>query len=308
MTEPSLEELTSAQIRKQLAGKGLSLRLGAFVFSLRSSVRELDESLRQQYARHRVASSDSFIDFSVRVRQSPGPRRLLKPQAIFEVEGQRPFHPMARSQAFALFEWGLNWCIYSHCHHLLIFHGAVLAQGEHAILLPAPSGSGKSTLCAALMLRGWRLLSDELILLDPADGTLTPVCRPVGLKNESIDVIRNFSPNAVLSNPVHDTSKGTVAHLAPTAGSVAQANTSAQPRWLVFPRFLANSELQVAPIKKTSAFIRLMRNAFNYSALGLTGFNALSNLIDQVDAYQITFGDLNSAVHWCDQLVKGNDK
>jgi predicted ATPase len=30
------------------------------------------------------------------------------------------------------------------------------------VILPAPPGSGKSTLCAALVTRGWRLLSDEL--------------------------------------------------------------------------------------------------------------------------------------------------
>jgi hypothetical protein len=43
----------------------------------------------------------------------------------------------------------------------------VLERGGRALLLPAPSGSGKSTLCAGLAFNGWRLLSDELALLDP---------------------------------------------------------------------------------------------------------------------------------------------
>ena len=50
-------------------------------------------------------------------------------------------------------------------------------------------GAGKSTLCASLaFLEGWRLLSDELTVLDPVDGLLVPVIRDVG--NRSAEELR----------------------------------------------------------------------------------------------------------------------
>ena len=91
----------------------------------------------------------------------------------------------------------MNWCISAHAHQFLILHAAVLERGGVALIMPAPPGSGKSTLCAALALSGWRLLSDELALIDPGSGRVWPLCRPVSLKNRSIEVIRHFAPEAV---------------------------------------------------------------------------------------------------------------
>ena len=82
--------------------------------------------------------------------------------------------------------------------------------------MPGDPGAGKSTLTAALMLSGWRLLSDEIALVDRDDGLLRRLARPVSLKNASIDIIREHDTRAVFGDMAHDTHKGTVAHLEPT--------------------------------------------------------------------------------------------
>ncbi len=97
-----------------------------------------------------------------------------------------------------MLEWGLNWCVSAHCHQYLIFHAAVIEKSGRALILPAPPGSGKSTLCAGLVNRGWRLLSDELTLIDIASCGVVPLPRPVSLKNASIDVIRAYAPAAAI--------------------------------------------------------------------------------------------------------------
>ena len=68
-------------------------------------------------------------------------------------------------------------------------HAAVFERDSSAVVLPGPSGVGKSTLCAALVARGWRLLSDEVAMIRPQDGLLQPYPRPISLKNESIEMI-----------------------------------------------------------------------------------------------------------------------
>jgi hypothetical protein len=162
--------------------------------------------------------------------------------------------------------------------------------------MPAPPGSGKSTLCAALVHAGWRLLSDELALVRLADGLLQPVPRPVSLKNASIGVIRRFAPQAVFSPEVHDTSKGTIAHMKAPAAAVARAHEPARPAWLIFPRYQAGAAAQLAPLAPARAFMQLAENCFNYSVLGAAGFHALGALVDRVAARQFSYGDLDEAV------------
>lgn len=57
-------------------------------------------------------------------------------------------------------------------------------------IVPAPLDSAKRTLCAALVGKGWRLLSDELALVRLDTGELVPLPRPISLKNASINIIR----------------------------------------------------------------------------------------------------------------------
>ena len=51
--------------------------------------------------------------------------------------------------------------------------GALRIKDDFAVIVPGQSGQGKSTLCAALVARGWRHISDEFALMDPASLAIT---------------------------------------------------------------------------------------------------------------------------------------
>lgn len=91
---------------------------------------------------------------------------------------------MPVGHAFPQLEWAMNWCISTQANFYLLLHSAVIERNGFAAIMPAPPGSGKSTLCAALINRGWRLLSDELALISLHDQNIYPLARPVGLKND----------------------------------------------------------------------------------------------------------------------------
>jgi HprK-related kinase A len=289
-------ELPQRELARRLAGSGLRLRTGPVVNRIQSELPKIAHGIALHYADHAIEDSAGFADFHVRVAPPRSLRRWMNPQVHFQFDGARPFLPLPADQAFPMLEWGLNWCVSSHCHQFLIVHAASVERSGLALLLPGPPGSGKSTLCAGLVNRGWRLLSDELTLLDLGTGHVVPLPRPVSLKNASIDAIRHFSPDAVLSPPVHDTVKGSVAHMKAPTDSVRRAREAARPRWIVLPHYESGAAARLAPLSKARAFMHLADHAFNYDVHGRRGFELLGQVITDTDCFEFQYGALEDAI------------
>lgn len=299
-----LLQLPSAELRARLCETGVWLRTGPFSLRIRSRIPSVAEGLAELYGQFEVRHPrETFADFHVDVNAPGRLRRWLRPQVDFSFDGQLPFKPLPYDQAYPMLEWGLNWCVSMHAHQYLIIHAAVVEKNGGAAILPAPPGSGKSTLTAGLVLSGWRLLSDELALIDRKSGLIHPLPRPVSLKNQSIPLIRAFSPEAFINRPSHDTAKGTVAHMRPPTESVRRQHEPARPAWVIFPKWAAGAATSLAPRSPAQTFMFLAQNAFNYSHLGADGFRTGTRLIDQVSSHDFTYSRIDEAVEAFDRLA-----
>jgi HprK-related kinase A len=298
-----LVDLSPQALRRALLGAGLRVRTGPVVMAIRSTVPEVAAGLALHYADHPLASTDQFADFHVGVARTNLLRQWLRPQVVFELDRTRPFNPLPGDQGFPMLEWGINWCLSGLSHQYLTLHAAVLERQRRALILPAPSGSGKSTLCAGLMFRGWRLLSDELTLLDPRSGEVVPMPRPVSLKNASIDLIRRFAPQVQFGPIVHDTTKGSVGHFKPPVDAVERADERALPGWVVLPRFEAGAATLLRPLSKGRTMMRLIESSFNYNVHGRQGFELLADVIERSDCYEFTYSRLEEAAEVFSQLA-----
>ncbi len=63
----------------------------------------------------------------------------------------------------------------------VVLHAAAVERRGRTLVLAGAHGRGKSTLALALRLRGWRLLADDLVVVEP-DGAVQAVERPVRIK------------------------------------------------------------------------------------------------------------------------------
>ncbi len=295
-------DLDLGTLRQGLASGAIGLQTGPLVIRVLCRLPSLAPYLHHAYAEHPVTFNPDFTDFDVEVKLPANLRRWLRPQAVFAVDGVEPFEPLPLEQAPAFFEWGLNWTIAASCHQWLMLHAACLERNGRALLLPAPSGSGKSTLCAALAMRGWRLLSDEMCLIDPYTLQLSALARPINLKNTSIDVIRRFAPGARWGPATYDTAKGLVAHLCPPPDSVSAMHRTAPATWVVFPRWAQGEDALLTPRSPRQTFIEVASNAFNYSNLGSLGFSTMSRLVRACSTFDFRYGSLEEAVEVFDWL------
>lgn len=300
MSDQAVGSLPPGALAAALKSTGVYLRMTPFVAHIRSSIPIVAEGIQRLYAHHRCWTEEGrFADFHVSVR---APFRPVRPVCVFEVDGHRPFTPLAYGEAYAFLEWGLNWCISSYCHNWITIHAAVLERGGRAVILPAPPGSGKSTLCSALMMAGWRLLSDEMALLDPSTGQVTASARPISLKNASIDIMRQRAPDAVFGPVARDTLKGTVCHMQVSADSTLRAKEPAMPAWVVFPQYMAGASLTLVPRPKANALLSLHSNSFNHHVHGRQGFEVLADVVERCEVFDLRYSNLDEAIACFERL------
>jgi HprK-related kinase A len=267
------------------------------------TVRGAPASLHRQLALLYPASiiaqdTDQFVDFVVDFDKNG---RFWSSEHDFRIAGQhfRYAHP---SIAVPIFEWGFNWLVTSFSNRYLTFHAAVLAKGDHAVILPAPPGSGKSTMCALMMLHGWRLLSDEHCFIDRTSGAIVPFVRPISLKNNSIEVIQRYYPQLTSEHVFDDTLKGRMAYLAPSELSWLEAKRTATAVAIVFPKYSAGVEgLDIEAVPQAELFMALLENSFNFSVFGEQAFHLLSDLVGQVKACRLKYSDNQAMLAWIDQ-------
>jgi HprK-related kinase A len=291
-----LSALTQKRLSQSIKGQGLAFRIGPFNIRLSSPIAHVSEHIGCLYGGFDTVSDEEFIDFNVTVQAPFSIRRYFRPQVNFSFDGFSPFKPLPYTQAAAFFEWGLNWCVANHSHQFLIIHAAVVELNGQAFIFPGTPGSGKSTLCAALVCRGWRLLSDEMALLSLSDHLVYPIPRPVSLKNESLDVIQRFSESAIIGPIVQDTTKGTIGHMRPPDDSVNLSTLPAQPYKVIFPKYKQGAHTELTPLSKGRTLLKLAENSFNYSALGVTGFTSLVKLCDTSDCFEFSYSNLDEAI------------
>lgn len=303
---PRLAELAPREFTRRLRGTGIGMRMGPFDILLRARAGAAGSRLLHElYGDYPLLAQprDNSFHITLVERQRWLPRRWRRVR--FLVDGRAPHPDMPAEQALAVLEWGINLVVALRYHCFLMLHAAVVERGGKALVLPAAPGSGKTTLCAALVHRGWRLLSDEFGIVRPGTTEFIPLPRLMPLKNDAIEVMMNFAPEGRWGPYVYGTRKGTVRHLRAPTASIERAQEPARARWLVFPRWSAGASLRLERIAKTEAFMQVATNAFNYEMQGEAGFATVRSLVHATDAYFLDYSDLDAAVAALDELVDG---
>lgn len=288
-----LKELSYKEFSGLINSIGLEIDFGITSFCISTKIKSVQSTLKLLYADYELKPKQTFTDFQISVSFPGNLRRFFKPQARFYVDEYSPFLPLPKSQSYPLLEWGMNWCVAGQKHNYLLLHGAVLERNGEAIIFPAPPGSGKSTLCAYLSHTGWRLLSDEMTVINLDTGWVHPFVRPICLKNDSIALFRSWFPEAVVSDVAKDTNKGDVAHVKPPVASVSRYKEPAKVKAIVFPKYSKSIELDIYSLNKCEAYKSLSDNAFNEAVLGRRGFEALVNLVESCDTVEIHYNNLD---------------
>lgn len=275
------------------------VRVGPIGFRIGSAWRAPIVQLRDLYCTYPVL--DRVPDFTVRLDAARPWRRIIRPAVHIAGDFAIPdAAPLPLAQGLLAAEMGMNLQMALGQRRFLLLHAAAVERDGRAVIMTGESGAGKSTLAALLQARGWRLMADEFVLVDPATGLVHAFPRPISLKNAAIGVAQAMLPGAQWGPLMTGTPKGAIRHLVPAAQALAAAEEPAQPMLLLFPRFGLPNEQR--PVGAGEAFVRLTQASTNYVGLGERGFTALTRLVTSVTRAAIDYPDTAAAADLIEAL------
>jgi hypothetical protein len=211
------------------------------------------------------------------------------------------WHTWPKRLSVAAMEWVTSWCFFRSTWDRLAIHGASASPSgsDFAIVFPGDSGAGKSTLSSTLMMSDWRLLSDEVALVDYEDASVVGLGRPTILKGDSIDLIGERFPDRAVFGPegwMRDPPMK-VAHLQPTRESVDCSGKLFRIGAFVFPKREGDRESgpELEPLSAQELFVRISQLGINYRLVGEAGYRLAVHLARCYPAYDLRYRDAGEA-------------
>jgi HprK-related kinase A len=218
-------------------------------------------------------------------------------------EGAPLWESEDREMVVPALEWAINSAALEHLGpRTVLFHAGSVAYAGRGMLLPAASGGGKTTLVAGLVRAGFRYLSDEVAILDPATLRLAPFAKSLSVKAPARAVLAPLYPELAAAAPRRRLAGAPVWDLRPPED--AWPAESVPVRYVVLPRYAAGAQTALEPISRSTALVRLLGQSFNLPSHGAHGVARTVEMLRGAACYALTVGDLQGAVDRLEQIAR----
>lgn len=167
---------------------------------------------------------------------------------------------------------------------LLHAHGAALAGPTSSVLLPGASNIGKTTFALALMLRGLRLYSDDVVFLEPDTWRPVPFPRTVHIHD---DALAWLAAMGLRYQPEEHVGK----YLLASALRPWPSEPGPPLRYILFPTWETGGPLALEPLTAAEAAVQLLRVSRNLRRRPRHGLDLLPRLLKGMRCYTLRRND-----------------
>ena len=219
----------------------------------------------------------------------------------------------SRWKLLRLLEWKIDAYLTEHVEDYLIVHAGAVANGAAGMLFPGPSKSGKSSLTLALVLRGFRYLSDEVGLVAASSSELHAFPRPVTCRNVALFTELDgrqdvwFGPERAAARDVEPAEGGyrPVWYAHPEdvrAGSMAEPTPI---KYVIFPSRDPEASPSLRPLSGAQAMRQLLKNAVNFPRIGEGGLRLVAGVLEGAQCYSLSANGIQATSKLITDLVGG---
>jgi hypothetical protein len=193
--------------------------------------------------------------------------------------------------------WQLNYeAVHSVAPSHVVLHAAAAEYGDTGILLPASMNSGKTTTVAGLIADGFCYLTDEAAAVDPVTLRITPYLKPLSIDEGSFGVVD-------VERPDFATAEDPQWQVSPLDVKAAKVGSGRPCTLIVAPRYEAGARTRLRTLTKGELTMLLASNAFCFADDAERNLTTLARLASVAPGYELTIGDLSSAVAAVRSLV-----
>ncbi|KYK35901.1 MAG: hypothetical protein AYK19_01465 [Theionarchaea archaeon DG-70-1] len=182
-------------------------------------------------------------------------------------------------------------------------HAAALVKGDTGFLFPGSQHCGKTTLTLELIKRGYKLLSDDLAIINRETLEVMPFPRALNIREKTLPLLSGFEKYIVSKREFEIADeKRWFLDLKEFAGSPFVPNI------IVFPQLAPAETAALEPFSKTLAVLELIRQSMAPYLPGLpqpddvSNFEVGARLVQQASTYRLMVGTIEETV---DLLLDG---
>ena len=279
-----------------------TVRLGDITVSVRSDLDEAATGFAGLYLGSPLGESTDSDAIHMEVRRVRGAIPLGERYRIVG-DGIEMGKPRKRGEVLPFLEWGINWRVIETRGDFLQLHAAGMVRDGVGILLTGGSGSGKSTLAAALLARGWKYYSDELILIDPATGFIHPFPKAICVKSSAFGVIRHLELPFAGDRYYVKGIKGKVGYINPHDVGPNRVAAPGPVRFIIFPKYARGIESSFFPMSRARAVYALVASTLNRTFFVDHGLSVLSAFSAGAECLGLDAGPIDQSCDLLDGLV-----
>ncbi len=220
---------------------------------------------------------------------------------IYE-DQQEVFRCGSKRAAMSKLEWLITGSIMKALSPFLQLHaGGIVNDNKKSMLIVADHGTGKTSIVTGLLLKGFKCLSDDVILIDIDSEEIHFFPRVIRIGTDLPWYLPELNNKLDVSNTI--AGKKTI-RFNPERICRDPFSNASEVGWIIFLTNNESTECKLRPIGQIEAFSRFRSRTINLYDHGYKGIDRIAGIIEGSICYEMDRGNLNEAISLLSGLMK----